>query len=131
MMRASSILTALALVAVPGVAMADPDGEARLAKMLDGRTAGTPVACLYNRGIRDTTVIDGTAIVYRSGSTLYVNRPRAGADSLRSDDVQVLQLRGAGLCNTDKIDQVDRDTRNWRGFVLLGDFIPYAKPGAR
>jgi hypothetical protein len=130
-MRASSILAALALMAVPGVALADPDGETALAKLLDGRTAGAPVACLYSTPIRDSKVIDKTAIVYRSGATLYVNRPRSGAESLNDDDVLVTQLRGSQICNTDKIDLVDRNTRQWRSFVLLGDFIPYTKPAKR
>lgn len=131
MMRASSILVALALIAVPGAAMADPAGEARLAKLLEGRTAGKPVSCLYNTAIRDSTVIAGTAIVYRSGTTLYVNRPKSGADSLDPDFVAVTKLRGAQRCNADKIDFIDRDTRRWRGFVLLGDFVPYPKPARR
>jgi hypothetical protein len=58
--------------------------EAQLAKALDGRVAGEPVNCLSLRSIRSSRIIDRTAIVYQVGNTLYVNRPRAGADSSTS-----------------------------------------------
>lgn len=132
-MRALLTAASLALLALPGAAMAgdnvkpNPKGEAELAKMLEGRVAGEPVKCLSNFTLRDSTVIDRTAIVYRSGSTLYVNRPRSGADRLDDDDILVTQLTGSQLCNIDKIDLVDRGSRMWSGFVMLGDFVPYKR----
>ncbi len=129
-MRAGLVAAALALLPLAGAAHADPAGEARLAKMLEGRAAGAPLSCLPTR-LTQTTVIDKTAIVYRVGSTLYVNRPNSGADQLDSDDIMVVRQFSSQLCNVDKIDQLDRGTRNWRGFVLLGDFVPYTKPAKR
>lgn len=130
-MRALLTAASLALLALPGAAMAEgkvnPKGEAQLAKMLEGRVAGKPVKCLTNHLLRDSTVIDRTAIVYRSGSKLYVNRPRGGADQLDDDDILVTQLYGSQLCNVDKIDLIDRGSRMWSGFVLLGDFVPYER----
>lgn len=129
-MRAWLAAASLALLALPGAANADPKGEAELAKMLDGRVAGKPVTCLPTRLTR-STVIDGTAIVYRSGSTLYVNRPRTGADQLDSDDILIIKQLSSQLCSIDKIDLVDRGSRMWRGFVVLDAFVPYAKPAGR
>ncbi len=132
-MRALLTAATLALVALPGAAMAgeqakpDPKGEAQLAKMLEGRVAGKPVRCLSTPLLRDSTVIDKTAIVYRSGSKLYVNRPRSGADQLDDDDILVTKLYGSQLCNIDKVDLVDRGSRMWSGFVMLGDFVPYER----
>lgn len=136
-MRALLTAASLALLALPGAAMAGDKpyekGEAELAKMLEGRVAGKPVKCLPSFTMRDSVVVDRTAIVYRSGSKLFVNRPRSGADQLNDDDVLVTQLHGSQLCNVDKIDLVDRGSRMWSGFVLLGDFVPYerAKSAAR
>ena len=122
---------ALAALTLPGAATADekpyPKGEAELAKMLEGRVAGKPVKCLPSSTLGQSTVIDKTAIVYRSGSKLYVNRPRGGADQLSDDEILVTKIYGSQLCNVDKIDLVDRTSRMWSGFVVLGDFVPYTK----
>lgn len=130
-MRKLFAAAALALFALPGAAMADEKvnakGEADLAKMLEGRVAGKPVKCLPTHAMDNSTIIDGTAIVYRSGSKLYVNRPRSGADQLDDDDILLTKLYGAQLCNVDKVDLIDRSSKMWSGFVLLGDFVPYEK----
>jgi hypothetical protein len=99
----------------------------RLAKMLDGRVAGEPQRCISLSGIGDTTIIDKTAIVYRQGSTLWVNTPRGGAESLRDDDVLVTKLTGNQLCGIDTVQLHDRTSHMWRGFVSLGDFVPWRK----
>ena len=101
-------------------------GEAQLAKLLEGRTAGEPVSCLPSGLSSDSRVIDGTAIVYRSGSTLYVNRP-TNASSLDDDDILVTRLPTGQLCNVYIIRLLDRVGRFERGFVNLGDFVPYRK----
>ena len=102
-------------------------GEAALAKELAGRVPGKPVHCLSLDRIDGSTIIDGTAIIYRGlGGTVWVNRPR-GADMLREDDVVVEEVYGSQLCNLDQIKLVDRDTRMQRGFVGLNDFVPYTK----
>lgn len=135
-MRALLTAASLALLALPGAAMAGDKvyekGEAKLAKMLEGRVAGKPVRCLTTPQIQSSTVIDKTAIVYRVGSTLYVNRPTNG-DSLDDDDILFTKQFGSQLCNIDKVDLIDRNTRAWSGFVVLQDFVPYARvrTGAR
>ena len=130
-MRALLTAASLALLALPGAAMANdeanPKGEAELAKMLEGRVAGKPVKCLPTHSMDNSTVIDKTAIVYRSGSKLYVNRPRSGADQLDDDDILLTKLYGSQLCNVDKVDLIDRSSRMWSGFVMLGDFVPYQR----
>lgn len=104
-------------------------GEAELAKQIAGLVPGKPVRCVSLSGIDGSTIIDNTAIVYRGlGGTLWVNRPR-GAEMLREDDVLVQFVYGSQLCNLDQIKLLDRDTRMERGFVGLGEFVPYTKPG--
>ncbi|MFL9841267.1 hypothetical protein ABS767_09855 [Sphingomonas sp. ST-64] len=130
-MRKMLIAAAFAALTLPGMASADekpnPKGEAELAKMLEGRVAGKPVKCLPTYSMDNSTIIDRTAIVYRSGSKLYVNRPRSGAGSLDDDDILLTKLYGSQLCNIDKVDLLDRTSRMWNGFVVLGDFVPYEK----
>jgi hypothetical protein len=108
-------------------------GEEKLAKLLEGRVAGEPTDCIYLPRVRSSRIIDDTAIVYDAGSTIYVNRPRAGAYGLDDDDVMVTEFHGGGtsLCSIDVVRLHDRSTLFYNGFVSLGEFVPYRKVSAR
>lgn len=103
-------------------------GEEQLAKLLEGRVAGEPVNCINLPQVQSSRVIDKTAIVYGSGSTIYVQRPKSGADTLDSNDILVTQLTTSQLCNIDVVQLRDRNGWFWRGFVSLDKFVPYSKP---
>lgn len=105
--------------------------EAELARELEGRVAGRPVDCISLRSVRSSRIIDDTAIVYDAGSTIYVNRPRAGAESLDRWDILVTKLYSDRLCSIDTVRLLDSATRSERGFVFLGDFVPYRRPSTR
>jgi len=121
----STIIGSL-LLATP--AFATPRGEAELERTIAGRVAGEPVNCISLRGSTSSQIIDDTAIVYRIGSTLYVNRPRSGAESLDRDDTQVNRFFGdSRLCNTDAVRLIDAHSGFMTGIVLLGDFVPYRR----
>ena len=116
---------AAALLATPALAAPKLTGEEKLAKMLEGREAGEPVNCIPLSQATNTTVIDKTAIVYRVGSTLYVNRP-TNADTLDNDDILVTRLWGSQLCSVDTVQLHDRGPSHmWSGFVGLNKFVPY------
>jgi hypothetical protein len=124
-----TIIGALAAAVTPiaaGAARLAP--EARLAKLLDGRVAGKPVDCINLRSIQSSEIIDGTAIVYRVGKRLYVNRPRGGAEQLDRDDILATRTIGSQLCRIDMVRLIDRTSRFSTGFVSLGEFVPYTKP---
>ena len=104
--------------------------EAKLAKLLDGRVAGKPQDCIFLPSIRGSHVIDNTAIVYDAGRTLWVNRPRSGAESLDDDDILVTNLHGPSLCSIDIVRLQDRYSNFSSGFVGLGEFVPYRKVAA-
>ena len=78
--------------------------------------------------VGSSTVIDKTAIVYDSGRTVYVQRPKVGADSLDDDDVLVTELHSSQLCSIDTVQLHDRNGHFWRGFVGLDKFVPYTRP---
>ncbi|WP_033075106.1 hypothetical protein [Sphingopyxis sp. MWB1] len=122
----ASALTALALVAVPGAAKEKLSPEAQLDKMLEGRVAGEPQSCIP-LSATNSTIIDGTALVYRVGNTLWVNRPRSGAETLDEDDILVTRTSGSQLCSLDSVQLYDRSGHMWRGFVSLDQFVPYRK----
>ena len=125
-------LAAAGLAAGPAAATARerPTPPERLAKLLEGRVAGPPQSCISLAAISDTQIIDKTAIVYRQGSTLWVNTPRSGAESLNDDAILVTKPTGSQLCSIDSVQLHDRSGHMWRGFVSLGDFVPWRKADA-
>jgi len=101
--------------------------EQELAKALEGRVAGKPQDCLYLPRVVNTRIYDKTAIVYDTGSTVWVNRPDSGASSLSDNDIMVTTPFGAQLCSVDIVRMVDRNAGFWRGSIGLGKFVPYTK----
>ena len=134
-MKIVSVIVAAALAvtatSATQAARVNERGEARLARITDGRVPGKPVDCLDLRRVSSTEVVDGTAIVYHVGNRLYVNRPHTGADSLRRDDVLLTRNHDTRLCSIDSVRLLDQGLRFQRGFVGLGKFVPYGKPAAR
>lgn len=123
----AAVATAAALLAAPAVAAdGNQKGEEKLAKLLEGREAGEPVSCIPSTQASETHIIDKTAIVYRVGSTLYVNRP-SNADALDDDDILVTKQHSSQLCRMDTVQLHDRSSFFWSGFVGLEDFVPYRK----
>ncbi|SNS82498.1 hypothetical protein [Sphingopyxis indica] len=115
----------LGALSAPAAAKEKLTGEAKLSKMLEGRVAGEPQDCISLPAASSSEVIDKTAIVYRIGSTLWVNRPRSGAESLDDDDILVTKLNSTRLCSIDTIELHDRNSHMYTGFVSLGEFVPY------
>ncbi len=132
-MRAlAPLLLGSLLVAAP-VAEAKPrmSPEAELALAVEGRVAGEPVDCVDLRHVRSTQIIDRTAIIYDTGRTIYVNRPRGGSQSLDQWDTLVTKLHDSRLCSIDIVHLYDAGSRMQSGFVALGEFVPYRKPDRR
>jgi hypothetical protein len=125
------MLVAAAIVASPAIAAHRGTPDVQLQKMLAGRVAGKPVNCISLSGSNSSQIIDGKAIVYRVGNRLYVNEPRSGAQSLQRDDILVTRTIGSQLCSIDTVRLIDRGSRFPRGFVSLGQFVPYSKIKAR
>lgn len=123
------LLTAAAAAVTPASARPDDraKGEAELARALEGRVAGDPVDCIGLHRVRSSRIIDGTAIVFDAGGTLYVNRPRSGADSLDDWDVMVTRPTGSRLCRVDVVQTYAPGSRMLSGIVFLGDFVPYKR----
>jgi len=120
---AAFALAALA-TAVPSPAAADAKGEAQLAKLLDGRVPGAPVHCLSRNERENMQVIDRTALVFRDGKTLYVNRP-GGVNFLTWSDIPVFKIWGNELCKMDIVHLHDRSTGMGGASMTMVAFIPY------
>ncbi|UAB78666.1 hypothetical protein INR77_02745 [Erythrobacter sp. SCSIO 43205] len=102
-------------------------GEARLAKMLEGREAGEPVNCINSLGHQRITTIDGTAYVYGRGNTIYVQRTTRPQD-IDQDDVLVLRrFNGSQICRQDTANTLERYSGFLTGVVRFEDFVPYTR----
>jgi len=100
--------------------------EARLAEMLKGRIAGEPVSCIPLVRSNRLDVIEGVALVYDAGDTIYVARP-TDPQMLRRDDVMVIERTSSQLCSTDVVRTIDRTGGYMTGVVFLKQFVPYKK----
>lgn len=120
------IAAAAGLVAAP-LEAARPTGEERLAKLIEGRVAGEPKRCIFTPGNGNLTVIDKTAIVYKQGRRVWVNRTAYPQD-IDEDDILIIRKFGtSNLCRTDMITLADRYSGMFSGAIFLGDFVPYEK----
>ncbi|MBD3730890.1 MAG: hypothetical protein IE933_14415 [Sphingomonadales bacterium] len=119
---------AVGLLAAPAIeAKPRLTGEEKLAKMLEGREAGEPRSCIATFDSNSLQIIDKTALVYRSGKTIWVSRP-ADPDSLDDSDILVIKrFSGSQLCKLDMLHTVSRTGGFYTGNVMLGDFVPYTK----
>ena len=127
-MRKLLPLLAGSLALVAGSAQAKPaDHEAELARAVAGRVAGAPVDCIDMHRVLGSHIIPGVAIVYDAGSTIYVNRPRAGAESMNQWDVMVNRLFSNQLCSVDTVQLLDQGSHMYSGTVFLGEFVPYRR----
>lgn len=126
---ACAALPLAALLAVPATATdRSAAGETELAKLLEGRVAGQPVNCIHDSSGDSVRIIDGTAMVFRRGTTLYVNRPD-GAQALDHWDLPVFEKwSGTGLCRLDHVSLYDRGARIPGPTLFLAEFVPYTKP---
>ena len=131
MKRPAIIATAASLLLTGAGAWAATDSEAQLAKMLEDHVAGEPLDCIPTdeHGPNQLTIVDGVAVVYRSGKTIYVNRP-ANASTLDWNDVLVIErFAGSRLCRHDRVYTHDRGGLGRTGVVFLEQFVPYKKAG--
>ena len=123
---------AVGLLAAPAVQADDhgemTKGEARLAEMLEGRVAGEPQSCINTFGARGITQIDDTALVYRSGDTIWVNYTRTPESIDDGDYLVIRKFSGSQLCRTDQIETRDRLGNFFSGVIFLEDFVPYRLP---
>lgn len=100
--------------------------QARLAKMLEGRTAGEPLNCIPGFAANRLEIIEGVALVYNGGDTLYVAKPTQ-PEQLRRDDILVVERYSGQLCHTDVVRTIDRSGGFLTGVLFLEKFVPYKK----
>ncbi len=143
-LRQPAALAALALAALPvsslaadappgdveakaEVAAVQTRGEAQLAKLLEGRVAGKPVSCINGMPNQRMRSIDGTAYVYGSGRTIWVQRTRNPSQIDDRDALVVVRFGSSQICRFDQMTTVDRVNGFFTGVVFFEDFVPYTR----
>jgi hypothetical protein len=102
-------------------------GEARLAKLLEGRVAGEPVRCIRTMPSQRMQTIDRTAYVYGSGNTIYVQRTNTPDRIDDTDTLVSIRFNASELCRLDVMNTVDRFNGFFTGAVFFEDFVPYTR----
>jgi hypothetical protein len=122
------------LSSATGAAASDAQRNERiLARAVDGRVAGAPVACVTFDQPYSIEVIDKTAVVYRlRDGTMYVNRPLANAENLNRDTSSWRENPSKRpLCVNDVTGEYGGEIyANFRPsfrpmVVTMGPFVPY------
>ncbi len=121
--------SALAACVAPASEGPSPAAEDELARALEGRAAGEPMACVRltelggNRSAGDAIIFDGR------GSRIYVNRPAGGCPDLNFGRALRVRSSTGQLCRGDIVTIFDPTTGTDYGGCGLGDFIPYDRAG--
>lgn len=102
-------------------------GEARLAKMLEGREAGEPQNCISGLRHRNMTTIHDTAYVYGRGRTIYVQRTRNPESIDRHEVLVTRRTNGSQICRFDIAKTIDRNGGFFSGVVQFEEFVPYTR----
>ena len=103
------------------------NGEAELAQMLQGHVADGSETCLGPLERRSMRLIEGTAIVFDAGGTIYVNRPE-GARFLDEGDLPVFESWSGNLCRNDRVILTDRSSLIPGPHLRLNNFQAYRQP---
>jgi len=132
-----SLIAAIAMAPLLASCVAQPipperlaQTEARLAKALAGKVAGKPVSCLPHFRANDMDVIDDDTILFRNGSTIYLQNTRGGCYPYGGNIGGYALVTkgvggGSGLCEGDIARVIHTSTGFFAGSCSFNAFIPY------
>lgn len=106
----------------------DGTPDAKLAKALVGKVAGTPRSCLSTSDARSSTTYRD-AILYRVNSKLTYVNDLGKCPFLRDDNILVAKVYGSQICRGDIVNMVGRAGGFPMGSCVFSDFVPYRSPG--
>ena len=107
---------------------AGPDDTA-LAEAVQGRIAGPPVACVSQRGLRNTRTVAGALLFEGPGDVVYVNRGAGGCQALAFGRAIRTRNPTGSLCSGDIVTAFEPVSGVEFGGCSLGEFVPYRRTG--
>lgn len=119
----------LGLVLIVACAASEPKAEtfASADRLLAGRVAGAPLACVSLRQLDGNRSIASDRILFGTGGLVYVNQLRSSCPSLENGRAMRTDTRIGRLCEGDVISVFDPQTGAGHGACMLGAFIPYRR----
>jgi hypothetical protein len=133
-MRIVPFLLASALIggcaAQPVAPVRTAKAQQHLDKLIAGKVAGAPQACLPHRSGGDMVVIDDATIAFRHGSgRTYVNHLQGGGcPNLANNTLITRSFGGTGLCRGEIAHVANVSAGVTLGSCVIGDFVPYTRP---
>jgi len=126
MIRTMFALSAVAMLAGCATtgSMAEMQEDPGVTKALAGRTVGEPRTCLSLSDTQNSTVYRGS-ILYRTSSKITYRNDLNGCQSLTSDRIPIIEVRGSQICRGDIVRLADRINGAEWGACSFGDFVPY------
>ena len=97
---------------------------------LAGRVAGAPVNCIPTYRARDMKIIDDWTILFKDGSTVYLQNPRGGCPGIGSHRNILINrpIPSNQLCSGDINHLFDPVSNIGGGACVFSQFVPYTKP---
>lgn len=127
-------LSCVALLAscstTPAEVTRSPEAAKELAEALAGRVPGKPVNCIPTYRADDMQIIDDWTILFKDGSTIYVQNPEGGCPGIAAQRNVLISrpMPSTQLCSGDIQQLFDPVTRIGGGACVFSDFVPYTKP---
>ena len=106
--------------------------QSRLTELLGDKVAGTPQSCLPNWRTHDMVAIDDSTLIFReSPGRVWLQKPKNPCNQLSLGPYALVTRDTIGqLCNGDIAQVIDTMSGANVGSCVMGDFIPYTRPGA-
>jgi hypothetical protein len=119
----------MACSTAPAEQARSPRAAKELADALAGRVAGPPQRCISNFPQVEVQVIDDWTILYREGSTVYVQNPQGGCPGIGigSRTLVTRQVGTSQMCQGDINQAVDLRTGIGGAPCVFGPFVPNTK----
>lgn len=138
-----SVIPFIAIAAVAGCTAAPPpppplaalttQQQAELNRLIGDKVAGTPQSCLPSYRAEDMRAINDRTIVFRdSPGRAWVMHPQDECNLISGPGPYALVTRTptTQLCRGEIAQVVDTVSGATVGSCVIGDFIPYVRPGA-
>ena len=137
-MRTIIPLTVMAILAgcsvgpPPAPVALDAKQQARMAQLLGGKVAGAPQSCLPNWRTHNMTAIDDSTLIFQeSPGRVWVQKPQNPCNLVSMGPYALVTRTTTGmLCRGDIAQVVDPLSGSNVGSCVMGDFVPYVRPGA-
>lgn len=131
-LTAAAILGGCAVAPAPAPVALDAKQQSRMAMLVGGKVAGTPRSCLPNWRTHDMTAIDDMTLVFReSPGRVWVQKPQNPCNLVSVGPYALVTRTPTGqLCRGDIAQVIDTMSGANVGSCVMGDFVPYVRPGA-